>query len=242
MNKINDEINFIHSLTDHNNNNHHNNDNDHNNNNNNHPLLHHLPSLEQYQDRIKLISSSMKTSLKNMFFDNINKYFQEIGWNYDQLIPSSLSDPPFVVSPEKLILTLQNIYNCLNTFIENKLKIHKDILYIYMNEFYNLYQYNIYDYAFINKDEIEKYIEESYIDYSSMCPNNNNNNNDIENNGDNGDNNFNNNNTYNNHNDNNNNITTQSNNNSNHKKNQKHKTDNKKNNKNHNSQKKRILL
>ena len=73
MNKINDEINFIHSLTDHNNNNdYHNNDNDdnnnNNNNNNNHPLLHHLPSLEQYQDRVKLISSSMKTSFKKYVF------------------------------------------------------------------------------------------------------------------------------------------------------------------------------
>jgi hypothetical protein len=139
MNKINDEINFIHSLT-----------NIH---------YHSPPTLEQFQDRVELISTGMKISLKKLFFDDISIHFKEMGWNYDQHMP--LTDPPFVVSPENLISTLENIYHCLNNFIVLKLKMHNDTLDVYMNEFYNFYQNNIYDHAFMDKDEIYKCIEES---------------------------------------------------------------------------------
>jgi len=160
MNKINDEINFIDSLT-----------NIH---------YHSPPTLEQFQDRVELISTGMKISLNKLFFDNISMHFKEMGWNYDLHMP--LTDPPFVVSPNNLISTLKNIYHCLNDFIVLKLKMHKDTLDVYMNDFYNFYQNNIYDHAFMDKDEIYKCIEESkniindnHINNIDVCDYNNNN-------------------------------------------------------------------
>jgi hypothetical protein len=121
------------------------------------------PTLEQFKDRVKLISTDLKKYLKDMFVDDINFFFEEMRWNYDLHVPLS----EIIFSPHELISTLTKIYSRLNGFITEKLKMHKDKLYKYMKDF----QYKDYYNIFVKADKKFKTIEESSMDYS-QCENN----------------------------------------------------------------------